>query len=168
MISHPGLDISMFLTCSESYNNKFSGYFKQNSLLDFDYFSFFFNEKNIKFSGYLIFLRIFGFAPRILGPLCLASLGLEGIRSSSFTFDSLAAHNIWFCPQDSWSKFSVFFYRFSWGQNQRLCAARESNVNKLDSIPPGRVKRGKVALESSKMLCFGRGKLRWTAVYQYP
>ena len=34
--------------------------------------------------------------PRIrwlLGPLCLASLGLEGIRSSSFTFDSLAGHN---------------------------------------------------------------------------
>ena len=27
----------------------------------------------------------------ILGPLCLASLGLEGIGSSSFTFDSLVA-----------------------------------------------------------------------------
>merc|ERR1711888_235042 len=27
----------------------------------------------------------------ILGPLCLISLGLEGIGSSSFTFDSLAA-----------------------------------------------------------------------------
>ena len=36
---------------------------------------------------------IFGFAPRILGPLCLASLGLEGIRSSSFTFDSLTGYN---------------------------------------------------------------------------
>ena len=29
----------------------------------------------------------------LIGPLCLASLGLEGIRSSSFTFDSLAGHN---------------------------------------------------------------------------
>ena len=30
--------------------------------------------------------------------------------------------------------FGIFF-RFSWGQNQRLCAARESNVNELDPIP---------------------------------
>ena len=29
----------------------------------------------------------------ILGPLSLTSLGLEGIRSSSFTFDSHISHN---------------------------------------------------------------------------
>ena len=48
---------------------------------------------------------IFGIAPRILGLLCLALLDLEGIGSSSFTFDSLAAHNIWFGPQDSRAAF---------------------------------------------------------------
>ena len=31
--------------------------------------------------------------PRILGPFCLALLGLEGIRSSSFTFDSHVSRN---------------------------------------------------------------------------
>ena len=37
-------------------------------------------------------------ATRILGPLCLASLGLEGIGSSSFTFNSHISHNS-SCPR---------------------------------------------------------------------
>ena len=36
------------------------------------------------------------FKIRILGPLCLASLGLEWIGSTSFIFDSLIAHYICF------------------------------------------------------------------------
>ena len=51
---------------------------------------------------------MFGFAPRILAPLCLVSLGLEGIGSSFFTFDSLAAHNLWFGSQDSRAALSRF------------------------------------------------------------
>ena len=50
------------------------------------------------------------FEAKILRLLCLASLGLEGIGSSSFTFDSLAAHNICFCPQNSWAALP----RFAW------------------------------------------------------
>ena len=32
----------------------------------------------------------------------------------------------------------------SWGQNQGLCGARESNVNKLDPILPGAIGRAPV------------------------
>ena len=41
------------------------------------------------------------FKIRILGPLCLVSLGLEWIGCSSFTFDSLAAHYICFSSRIS-------------------------------------------------------------------
>ena len=43
--------------------------------------------------------NIFFFATRILGLICLASLSLGGIGSSWFTFDSFAAHSLWYCPR---------------------------------------------------------------------
>ena len=60
----------------------------------------FFMKKITNFQDIFFKFRIFGFSPCFLGPLCLTSLGLEGIGSSSFTFDSLAPHNIWFCQKD--------------------------------------------------------------------
>ena len=45
------------------------------------------------------------------------------------------------------------------GFAKRLCAARESNVNELDPILPGRAMRGKAALESwgqNQRLCGAR------------
>ena len=104
---------------------------------------------------------------RILGPLCLASLGLEGLDQACLHL-TLSRHIIFgFAPRKI-KKNTDNFDQESWGQNQILCAVRESNVNELDPIPPGRVKRGKAALESSKMLCFHRGNLRLTAVYHNP
>ena len=50
--------------------------------------------------GHIQYALHFYLAPRILGPLCLASLDLEGIGSSSFTFDSHVSRN-YFYPQDS-------------------------------------------------------------------
>ena len=75
-------------------------------------------------AGYILLIFFSGYiqlAPRILGPFCLASLGLEGIRSSSFTFDSHVSRNQYK------NVFLEFFYFFQCGDFQRRIAACVGN-----------------------------------------